>query len=172
MGGQACLRQEMAVQYSMLTRVAVLISQLGLRAHPEGGYYAETFRSPHMVRPADQRGDRAGLTAIWFLLVNGAYSAWHRVESDESWHWYEGEPLELFVAPPEGGATTRVLLGPFATGGVPQYVVPAGSWQAARPAGGYALVGCTVGPGFDFADFTMLRHVPEHQRPLLDASLL
>jgi predicted cupin superfamily sugar epimerase len=156
----------------MLTRVAVLISQLGLRAHPEGGWYAETFRSPHLVQPADRRGDRAALTAIWFLLVNGTYSAWHRVESDESWHWYEGEALELFVAPPEGGATTRILLGPLATGGTPQYVVPAGWWQAARPTGSYSLSGCTVGPGFDFADFTLLRDVPAYQRPALDPALL
>jgi predicted cupin superfamily sugar epimerase len=156
----------------MLTRVAVLISQLGLRTHPEGGYYAETFRSPHTVQPDDTRGDRPALTAIWFLLVNGAYSAWHRVESDEAWHWYEGEPLELFVVPPLGGEVVRVLLGPFATGGVPQYVVPAGWWQAARPTGGYALVGCTVGPGFDFADFTMMRHVPVTNRPAVDLTLL
>jgi uncharacterized protein len=144
-----------------------LIARLALRPHPEGGYYAETFRSTARVTPEDGRGARAALTAIWFLLVEGTSSAWHQVDSDEAWHWYEGAPLELLVAPPGGGEIARVLLGPFAEGGTPQYVVPAGWWQAARPVGAYALVGCTVGPGFDFADFRLLRDLPAEARVLL-----
>ncbi len=139
----------------MHPRVAALISELGLIQHPEGGYYAETFRSSHAVQPADGRGERAGLTVIWFLLAAGQQSAWHRVTSDESWHWYEGAPLELWITPIEGDKSTRVLLGPLSAGASPQAVVPAGWWQAAKPTGEYALVGCTVGPGFDFRDFTM-----------------
>lgn len=156
----------------MQNRVDELIAQLELRAHPEGGYYAETFRSSDAVRPADARGERSALTAIWFLLVSGTSSAWHRVTSDEAWHWYEGEPLELVIAAPDGSAVRHITLGPFAQGGVPQFIVPAGWWQAARPLGAFALVGCTVGPGFDFRDFTLLRDVPESERPTLDPTLL
>jgi predicted cupin superfamily sugar epimerase len=156
----------------MPTRVEALIAQLSLRAHPEGGYYAETFRSADAVHTADARGERSALTAIWFLLVGGSASAWHRVMSDEAWHWYEGDPLELIVASPDGGDMQHIVLASFTLGGVPQYVVPAGWWQAARPLGAYALVGCTVGPGFDFRDFTLLRDVAASARPALDPSLL
>ncbi len=131
-----------------------LVDALGLAPHPEGGFYRETFRAPAPV--ATPRGPRAASTAIYYLLPAGAASARHRVASDEAWHHYRGDPLELTVEHP-GGRTERLVLGPDVLAGQrPQAVVPAGAWQAARPLGTrYALCGCTVAPGFDFADFEL-----------------
>ncbi len=135
-------------------RAADLIRKLDLRPHPEGGHYRETFRSA-IVQPGP-RGLRAASTAIWFLLHAGQVSRWHRVLADECWHWYEGEPLDLLVCEQPGSAVVVWRLGPVGDDVRPQRVVPAGWWQAAMPVGVYALVGCTVAPGFDFADFTLL----------------
>lgn len=141
----------------MHPRAAELIATLELRPHPEGGFYREIFRSPTQVNPVDGRGPRAALTTIYFLLPEGSISRWHRVISDEVWHLYEGGPLELLELSESGHALRRHRLGPLDGGEqTPVRTIPAGSWQAARPLGGYALVGCTVGPGFDFADFSML----------------
>jgi predicted cupin superfamily sugar epimerase len=142
-------------------RVAALIRELHLTAHPEGGYYAVVFKSPSMVAPADGRGIRPGLTTIYFLLPEGAYSRWHRVMSDEVWHFYEGAPLELLQLSADLAALTRFTLGPLTGEQAPVHTVAAGDWQAARTTGTYTLVGCTVGPGFDFQDFTMLKDVSE-----------
>ena len=156
----------------MHPRAEELIRALGLAPHPEGGHFVETFRSPLEVTPADGRGARASLTAILFLLQEGACSRWHRVRSDEAWHWYEGAPLELLTVGPDGGDVAVTTLGPLSAGAVPQHVVPAGWWQAARPVDGYALVGCTVGPGFDFADFALLADVPAAERPAMRPAAL
>ena len=132
---------------------AELIERLGLQRHPEGGWYAETFRSELGVETADGRS-RAASTAIYFLLEAGDFSAWHRVRSDEVWHFYDGAPLELHLQ--EGSEVRVVRLGRDIAGGEkPQAVVPAGVLQAARSTGDWTLVGCTVAPGFDFADFEM-----------------
>ena len=136
----------------MNDRAAELISQLKLEPHPEGGYYREIFRSASLVSPADGRGPRAALTTIYYLLTAGLASRWHRVTSDEVWHLYEGGPLQVLSVDPGCTAIARHKLEPQA----PVCTVPAGHWQAARPLGDYALAGCTVGPGFDFADFTIL----------------
>jgi len=146
-------------------RVAELVRALALRPHPEGGHYGEVYRSASVVRPADRPVERCALTTIYFLLAAGERSRWHRVLSDEAWHFYEGEPLELVWAPSFDQPPERRVLG--VGGGERQRVavVPGGAWQAARPLGAYALVGCTVGPGFDFADFTLLTDHP----PLADA---
>jgi len=143
------------------SRVAELIRELHLTAHPEGGYYAVVFRSPSMVAPADGRGSRPGLTTIYFLLPEGAFSRWHRVVSDEVWHFYEGAPLELLQLSADFMSLTRLSLGPLAVDQAPVHTVAAGDWQAARTTGTYTLVGCTVGPGFDFQDFTMLSDVSD-----------
>lgn len=136
-------------------RADELIRTLGMRPHPEGGHFVETFRSPIIV--PGPNGDRAASTAILFLLRAGEVSRWHRVAADEAWHWYEGDQLELLTSGgPDGDPLRRHRLGRIGQGGVPQAVVPAGMWQAARPCGAYALVGCTVAPGFDFADFALL----------------
>lgn len=142
-------------------RVAHLIQELHLVPHPEGGFYSQIFRSSSLVVPADGRGDRPGLTTIYFLLPAGALSRWHRVTSDEAWHFYEGAPLELLQLSADLAALTRISLGPLTPGQAPVHTVVAGDWQAARTTGAYTLVGCTVGPGFDFQDFTMLGDVAD-----------
>lgn len=129
---------------------AAIAAALGMRRHPEGGWYAETFRDP--APP----GGRAHSTAIYFLLEAGDVSAWHRVrDAAEAWHFYAGAPLELGIAEADG--TVRVhRLGPdIAKGERPQAVVPADRWQAARSTGAWTLVGCTVAPGFLFASFEL-----------------
>ena len=142
----------------MHPRAAALIASLDLKPHPEGGFYREIFRSSSHVTPADGRGTRAALTTIYFLLPAGTNSRWHRVTSDEVWHLYEGGPLELLELDAHGDSPRQHVLAALADGmdAAPVRTIPAGHWQAARPLGDYALVGCTVGPGFDFADFTML----------------
>jgi predicted cupin superfamily sugar epimerase len=142
-------------------RAAELIRALNLQPHPEGGFFRELYRSALSVRPADGRPERNAMTTIYFLLSAGAHSRWHRVRSDEVWHLFEGDPLELFVAPPSCDVVRRFVLGPALASDGPVQVVPAGSWQAARPVGRYALAGCTVAPGFDYADFTLLKDDPE-----------
>jgi predicted cupin superfamily sugar epimerase len=149
-------------------RAIELIRILGLKPHPEGGHFVEAFRSSLLVSPTDGRAQRSAMTVIYFLLVQGAFSRWHRVLSDEVWHWYEGEPLELLTVQPEGGSIASIRLGPMSDNSAPQHVVPAGWWQAARPLGAYALVGCSVGPGFDYSDFTLLSTIPESERPVFD----
>ncbi len=139
------------------TRARTLIARLGLQPHPEGGWYAEVFRSRDQVAPADRRGDRPGLTTIYFLLTSGQVSRLHRVASDEAWHFYEGDPIELTTCDATEGTVHQTVLGPWDDRVTPVHVVPAGVWQAARPLGAYALVGCSVGPGFDFTDFALLR---------------
>jgi predicted cupin superfamily sugar epimerase len=133
-----------------------LATLLGLEAHPEGGWYRETWRSDVEFEPEGYGGTRASATAIYFLLDVGDESQWHRVRSAEIWLWHSGGPLTLeYGDTPE--AATAVTLGPdVGAGQQPQVVIPAGAWQAARPAGDqHVLVSCIVSPGFDFADFTM-----------------
>jgi predicted cupin superfamily sugar epimerase len=139
-----------------MERVAELIHSLDLAPHPEGGYYREIWRGGLGVEPADGRGSRAALTSIYFLLPSGAISRWHRVRSDEIWHHYEGAPLELLLVPPDEIRLERYRLGPFGPEQEPVRCVPASWWQAARSLGAYTLVGCTVGPGFEFSDFELL----------------
>ncbi len=140
-------------------RIAFLIAKLVLIPHPEGGFYREVYRSVSEVQPRDNRPARDALTTIYFLLTAGQHSRWHRVLSDEVWHFYEGDPLELFILDTDKDERTRALLGPVSTTDSeqrPVHVVPAGRWQAARTMGTYTLVGCTVAPGFDFADFSLI----------------
>ncbi len=144
----------------MTSRASELITALDLKPHPEGGAFSQIFRSEALVLPDDGRGPRTALTVIYFLLVKGAKSRWHRVRSDEVWHFCEGEPIELWTVAPGGGEASRVQLGPFKEAAVPVHIVPAGFWQAARPLGSYGLVSCVVGPGFDFADFDLLSSSP------------
>lgn len=128
-----------------------VIAALKLQPHPEGGFYAETFRD------GEEPGRRPVSTAIYFLLRAGEVSAWHRVtDAAEVWHFYAGAALELEIAPPDGGASSRLRLGPALTEGErPQAVVPAGWWQRAACAGDWSLAGCTVAPGFLFDRFEL-----------------
>ena len=119
--------------------------RLKLRAHPEGGFFGETFRSSVRLELPDGRIRNAS-TAIYYLLPSGGWSTWHRVRSDEVWHHYDGAPLRLY----------RLGLTPVRLDrDTPQAVVPADVWQAAEPEGGAVLCGCTVAPGFEFEDFEL-----------------
>jgi predicted cupin superfamily sugar epimerase len=145
----------------MHPRAADLVSVLDLRPHPEGGFYREIHRSTSRVTTGDARGERAAITTIYFLLTAGAQSRWHRVDSDEVWHFYEGDPLELLELDARATTLVRHRLG--AVDGMvqrPVLTIPAGAWQAARSLGDYTLVGCSVGPGFEFADFRLLAADP------------
>jgi len=139
----------------MHKRAKDLISELRLEPHPEGGYFRETFRSTHKVKPSDERSERSALTTIYFLLAKGQHGRWHRVASDEAWHFYEGDFLELYWIDSRD-VVHREVLGADSPGAQRMAVVPAGCWQAARPVGEYSLVGCTVAPGFEFEDFEIL----------------
>jgi predicted cupin superfamily sugar epimerase len=143
----------------------LLIEMLELLPHPEGGFYRETYRAPGTIAaaalPGRFGGARAFSTAIYFLLRGDQFSALHRLRCDELWHFYVGAPLEV-IEITGGGRLVVTRLGPeLGAGEVPQAVVPAGHWFGARLAeprpDAFALVGCTVAPGFDFADFEMAR---------------
>jgi predicted cupin superfamily sugar epimerase len=126
-----------------------IVAKLGLAPHPEGGAYRETFR--HV--PAD--GGRGAMTAIYYLLRDGEVSHWHRVDAAEIWHYYAGAPLELALSA-DSKTRTAQLLGPaLDQGQAPQIIVPESHWQSARSLGAWTLVGCTVGPAFEFAGFEM-----------------
>ncbi len=128
-----------------------IISELELAAHPEGGFYRETWR-------ADVGADeRASGTAIYYLLRAGERSHWHRVDATEIWHYYAGDPLELSMAAATGEEPARrYLLGPdLEAGQRPQLIVPEGGWQSAATTGAWTLVGCTVSPAFQFEGFEL-----------------
>jgi predicted cupin superfamily sugar epimerase len=126
-----------------------IIRLLGMRPHPEGGHFCETFRDSTLID-----GKRAASTAIYFLLTRGERSHWHRVDAAEGWHWHAGAPLRLSIA--ENGKTRTHTLGPdLASGQRPQAIVPAHAWQAAESLGDWTLIGCTVAPGFEYAGFEL-----------------
>jgi len=133
-----------------------VIHRLGLVPLPrEGGWFRETWRSPERV--ATPAGERSRSTAILYLLAPEAHSALHRLRFDEVWHWHLGDPVEMAILP-AAGAAERVLLGPGIGDGMRvQQRVPAGAWQGARlvPGGRWALLGTTMSPGFDSADFEL-----------------
>ena len=129
---------------------AAIIAKLGLEPHPEGGWYRETWRAP--AAP----GERAGGTAIHFLLDAGERSHWHRVDAAEIWLWHAGRPLTLSIAAGAEEPARHVTLGPDVLAGeAPQVLIPPGHWQAATPSGGWTLVSCVVSPGFEFAGFEL-----------------
>ena len=149
------------------------IDRLGLQRHPEGGWYRELFRADGTV---DRGGDRrSALTSIYFLLEAGQIGRWHQVSSDEVWHFLAGDPMEVPTFDPTTGSVEIGALGPLPDHS-PFYAARAHRWQASRPLGRYALVGCTVGPGFDFADFRFVSDIPGHEEvfagPLAEYRLL
>ncbi len=140
----------------MHPRARELISSLGLGPHPEGGHFREVFRDAAQVRHPAHGELRAAMTHIHFLLARGTFSALHRVAQTELWHHVEGDPLELTILHERPGEplVERLHLG--RGPGCQQVVaVPPMAWQAAVPLGDFALVGCTVAPGFSFADFEL-----------------
>ena len=156
------------------------IDRLGLREHPEGGYYSETYRSNLIIGqaalPEAFAGPRSCSTAIYFLLEGGRRSRLHRIRSDEVWHFYTGASLTLHVIDPVG-EYSRIVLGEDAAGGqVFQAVVKAGCWFGATvdDPQSCALVGCTVSPGFDFRDFELgdrqelVSRFPQHRSIIVE----
>ena len=152
-----------------------LIKKLKLKAHPEGGYYRETYRGKDLVTRQGDGAIRSISTAIYFLLQNKDISALHRIKSDELWHFYTGSPAILWLLDPKTRKTKTIKLGASPKKGeVFQAVVPAGCWFGARlEKRGSALLGCTVSPGFDFRDFEMarpenlIRKYPGHRKAIL-----
>lgn len=159
------------------------VSAFNMQPHPEGGYFAETYRSaeeiPHSGLPQRFSGPRSFSTAIYFLLESHHFSALHRIQADEVWHFYAGGALNVYVISPEGELSVIRLGNNPERGEVFQAVVPAGCWFGSRPAPGtdYSLMGCTVAPGFDFADFELanrdelLTCYPQHSEVIVDLCL-
>jgi predicted cupin superfamily sugar epimerase len=139
------------------------IEKLGLEPHPEGGYFRQTFKSGLVVAkealPAGFTGPRVASTAIYFRLEGENFSAFHRLRSDEVWHFYAGDSLVVHVIEPEGKYFSILLGHDLDAGEVLQAVVPGGYWFASHVADwkSFAVVGCTAAPGFDFEDFEMAR---------------
>ncbi|WP_338873432.1 cupin domain-containing protein [Spirosoma sp. SC4-14] len=159
----------------LLKDASYYISALNMQPHPEGGYFAETYRSAetisYSVLPDRFNGDRVFGTAIYFLLESHHVSALHRIDADEIWHFYAGGSLIIYMISPDG-TLDQIRLGSNPDQGeVFQAVVPAGCWFGSKPAEGspFSLVGCTVAPGFDFSGFELanradlLREYPQHQ---------
>jgi uncharacterized protein len=134
-----------------MTDATAAIDALGMRAHPEGGWYVETWRAP-----AGPDGGRPVASTILYVLLAGERSHWHRVDAAEVWQWSGGDALELRMwADDEPAVSTVRLGGNVAAGERPQAVVPSGAWQAARPLGAWTLVGCIVAPAFSFDGFEL-----------------
>ena len=138
-----------------------LIQKYNLEPHPEGGWYKQTYKSNEQTAakalPERFNGDRAFSTAIYFLLEQEDFSAFHRIKSDECWHFYAGDPLLIYIIDQNGELRIISVGNDFKQGQSFQYVVPANCWFASRPAPGseYCFVGCTVSPGFEFEDFEL-----------------
>jgi len=144
----------------MLT-VQQLIDEYQLQSHPEGGYYVETYRSAEIIPanalPKSFNWPRHFSTAIYFLLEGKQFSAFHRIQSDECWHFYTGIGLHIYVLRPDGRGEVLKLGDDLKNDYSFQQLVPAGCWFASKPdhENGFSFVGCTVAPGFDFADFEL-----------------
>lgn len=140
------------------SRVAELVARLGLAPHPERGFFVETYRARTTVEAPTHAGPRAAGTAIYFLITADAPATYlHRLLSDEVFHLYEGGPLDILRLHPGGHADVATLGTNLAAGERPQVVIPAGTWFGTElsPGASHCLVGCTVAPGFEFADFEL-----------------
>ena len=151
------------------------IKYLQLHSHPEGGYFKETYRSAESISagamPGGFQGERSFSTGIFYLLKQGDFSVFHKIKSDECWHFYAGETLLIHVIENDGKYSCIRLGSNLAEGETFQFVVPANTWFASEPApdSSFSLVGCTVAPGFDFADLeianraNLLNFFPQHK---------
>nr|WP_299488526.1 cupin domain-containing protein [uncultured Allomuricauda sp.] len=158
-----------------MSDIKLLISKFNLKPHPEGGYFSETYRSegqiPASTLPSAYSGNRNFSTAIYFLLTSDTFSAFHRINQDEIWHFYSGSPLKLYLISDKGEYSEQNIGNDFSDGQVPQFVVPGGYWFAAKTINpdSFSFVGCTVAPGFDFDDFVLpkrdelIAKFPKHQ---------
>lgn len=151
-----------------------LVKKLGLLPHPEGGFYKEVYRSKGIITDLASNGfsgARNFCTSIYFLLTSENFSAFHKIKQDEIWHFYEGHALNVHVIDDVGNYSKHQLGSDLVNGEQRQLVVPANQWFASsiESENGYALVGCTVAPGFDFEDFELaernelIKIYPEHQ---------
>lgn len=144
---------------SMHSKAKYWIDQLDLKPHPEGGHYKEVFRSEEIYKkehlPERFGGDRSFSTSIYYLLQKGEKSAFHRIKSDETWYFHDGDDIEIYLLDEDGVSNSQLLgLNPDA-GSFPQFTVEKNCWFAAKPRGDFALVSCNVAPGFDFKDFEL-----------------
>ena len=158
-----------------MTRKDYLIKKLELKPHPEGGYFRETYRSKGIIRQisigTDFKGDRIFSTCIYFLLTADEFSAFHKLAQDEIWHFYEGSPIEMHMISSTGEHSVQVIGTDLENGHSPQFAVPGGTWFASGilNGGDYALVGCTVSPGFNYRDFELghraflVSEFPQHE---------
>lgn len=157
-------------------QIEELVNHYNLLPHPEGGFYRQTYAASEQISkealPERFDGNRNFSTAIYFLLPFGNFSAFHRIKSDEVWHFYEGCALHIHVIHPNGDYECLKLGSNMNNGESYQLVVPANAWFASEPigdTGSFALVGCTVAPGFDFSDFelaevaTLTNQFPKHE---------
>ena len=144
-----------------MQKVQAIIEALELQKHPEGGFYRETYRSegsiPQEVLGETFSGKRNFATGIYFLITSESFSAFHKINQDEMWHFYDGAPMNLHMISPEGSYSVVKIGKNISEGDVPQFTVPAGFWFASEVAeeNNFSLLGCTVSPGFDFDDFEM-----------------
>lgn len=159
-----------------MNSIQEIISRLDLKPHPEGGYFKESYRSAGFVEESslarDYAGKRSYSTCIYFLLTSDAFSAFHRIKQDEIWHFYDGSPIVLHTISEAGIHTQTIIGNDLSLGQIPQWVVKGGDWFGAEVMNknSFSLVGCTVSPGFDFADFDLpqrqklIQLFPEHER--------
>ncbi|MCL6267857.1 cupin domain-containing protein [Flagellimonas myxillae] len=159
-----------------MSPIELLIEKFELAPHPEGGYFKETYRSKGSIAldalPQEYEGSRNFSTSIYFLLTSDTFSAFHKIKQDEIWHFYAGSPLMLYIISESGELSEHCIGNDFEAGEVPQLVVPGNHWFAAQTIekDSYSFVGCTVAPGFDFADFVLperkelLEKFPEHSK--------
>ncbi|MEL6811747.1 MAG: cupin domain-containing protein [Bacteroidota bacterium] len=144
-----------------MNSIQQIIETLELQPHPEGGYFRESYRStgviPRENLSEQYSGDRNYATSIYFLLTSDSFSAFHKIHQDEQWHFYDGTPIHLHMISPEGNYSEISIGRNLGLGQLPQFTVPGGYWFASevKHPNSYALAGCTVSPGFDFADFNL-----------------
>lgn len=156
--------------------VETLVKELNLLPHPEGGYYKEAYRSEGIISNSclspEFKGDRNMATGIYFLIEKGNFSALHKIKSDETWHFYYGDALEVIEINEQGILTITKIGSNLSNGETFQYTVKANTWFGSRVSdgGSFSLVGCTVYPGFDFNDFELaskqdlIKHFPQHNQ--------
>lgn len=154
---------DLEIRERMKTTAKELIHHLNLLPHPEGGYFRETYRSelilPSDGLPSEFSGSRNAATAIYFLIEKNNFSALHKIKSDETWHFYAGDPLEVIEINETGELKKTNIGSGLERGELFQYTVKANTWFGSRVLSGgeFSLVGCTVAPGFDFRDFEMAK---------------